>query len=316
MCIFTLLKLRTTTSLVLYYYGIFVQMLICEIIFCCRIFWAILLLLSSSNATLGLASFTTAKALQNLIGTFLQHIQNYFPGCTMIILHDPSITFDFAVTQNSTLIGGNLDKSSSFSEIHQDSNNILDFVLQLVQDMPFIIFSLTDELQEMLIRKDINSITRCPFYITIAPNITAALGLFLMANKDWDKYFMSRKQVILTQSSVRDIESFFQEGEINLMTNVLLIQPALRPLGLRLLTNTPYSPGRSDRVKSLKTWRGEPMPREHELFPDKLVDLHGHPMRVVTFHFPPRIFMEEDSDGNYNLYGVDIEASRKITVIN
>ncbi|XP_047480561.1 glutamate receptor ionotropic, delta-2-like [Penaeus chinensis] len=97
------------------------------------------------------------------------------------------------------------------------------------------------------------------------------------------------------------------------MTNVLLIQPILKPLALRLLSNTPYSPGRSDRVKSLKTWRGEPMPHKHELFPDKLVDLHGHPMRVVTFHFPPRIFMEEDSDGNYNLYGVDIEVVRSLS---
>lgn len=280
-----------------------------------RAFWAKFLFVSTASVTLALSSSTPPKQLQDLLGTFLQQMQNYFPGCTMVVFHEPSITYDFAVTTNSTTFGKKLDASSS-NNIHPNNLIYSQIFDDVIRDIPSIIFSLTDDLQEVLTQTDINSITRCPLYITLAPNITAALGLFLIANKDWDKYFMSRKHVILTQSSAGDIESFFQEGEINLMTNVLLIRPLLKPLALRLLTNVPYSPSRSDRVKSLKTWRGESMPRKDELFPDKLVDLHGHPMRVVTFHFPPRIFMEEDSDGSYNLYGVDIEVSRKIPVIH
>lgn len=55
------------------------------------------------------------------------------------------------------------------------------------------------------------------------------------------------------------------------------------------------------------------------LWPDKLMDLHGYGMRVVTFHFPPRIFMveenheEESHEGSQQLlYGVDIEVCHKV----
>ncbi|XP_063850046.1 glutamate receptor ionotropic, kainate 4-like [Scylla paramamosain] len=62
------------------------------------------------------------------------------------------------------------------------------------------------------------------------------------------------------------------------------------------------------------TWRDERLATDTNVFRDKLSDLRGHQMRVVTFHFPPRIFMEEDEDrASPVMYGVDIEVVRALT---
>lgn len=85
---------------------------------------------------------------------------------------------------------------------------------------------------------------------------------------------------------------------------------------LSVVTNKPYH---SHGQRALLTWHGGDLDAAPDLFPDKLANLHGHQMRVVTFHFPPRIFMKDDEKGKEPvLYGVDIEvcAIHQYTIIS
>ncbi|XP_050717496.1 ionotropic receptor 21a-like [Eriocheir sinensis] len=76
------------------------------------------------------------------------------------------------------------------------------------------------------------------------------------------------------------------------------------------MTTTPYRP---QRMRAVLTWHGGDLTEAPNLFPDKLADFRGYQMRVVTFHFPPRIFMKEGEKGSKPmLYGVDIEVVRAL----
>ncbi|KAK3881311.1 hypothetical protein Pcinc_014244 [Petrolisthes cinctipes] len=182
---------------------------------------------------------------------------------------------------------------------------------------------------------DINSASpQCPIYVSVCWDAGGVLNLLGDTNKDWDKYFMSRIHLVFLVSGGglgMNEEQFLNTAEVNTMTNLLLVWPAVTASNttqqpfpvLQVHTNTPYVG--LPRLHLLMSYRGGELTEEMRtlLWPDKLRNLHGYGMRVVTFHFPPRIFMveqnqqqqkqqEEEQEGqstqnNYLLYGVDIE---------
>ncbi|MPC39338.1 hypothetical protein E2C01_032871 [Portunus trituberculatus] len=114
---------------------------------------------------------------------------------------------------------------------------------------------------------------------------------------------MKQKGIKTTDLPVRSIP----RGELNSFTNLVAVQ-ALDAISLSVTTNTPYH---WPRLQKLMTWRNGRLVACANVFWDKVADLNGHQMRVVTFHFPPRIFMEKGDDrAPPVLYGVDIEVSQ------
>lgn len=231
---------------------------------------------------------------------FLHELQEeYFPECTLLVFHDPA---SMAAANTTVLRRGLAVLPSQGSGEWRAS---LDAVLPHMRLTPRLIFNLSHNLSRALTDVDLKTVTQCPVYVTLARNITAVQGLFLLENKDWDKYFLSRRHIIFTDSgAAASIEELLKLEEVNAMTNLLLVQPGAAPSSLDVVTNSPYD---LSGPRLLLTWRGGPLTEGTDLFPDKLKNLQGHRMRVVTFHFPPRIFMEEQPDGGDLLYGVDIE---------
>lgn len=239
---------------------------------------------------------THSSSVFQLMTDFLKDLQNeYFPHCTLIILHESDTNRN--VCNNNT----ELQRDS----LCQDERpNLLTYVLAATEDTSRLLFTLDQELSENLMLADLNTATHCPVYLTLALNVSAVQYIFLLPNMDWDKYFNSRKHVVFTESSTSSVEVIFRQGEVNAMTNLLVVRAGTTST-LQVLTNTPYS---LPSLRRLLSWRRPLMGRNKiDLFPDKLVDLHDYRMQVVTFHFPPRIFMEQQESGNYILYGVDIE---------
>lgn len=103
----------------------------------------------------------------------------------------------------------------------------------------------------------------------------------------------------------------WQENDLSIFTNLLLVR-AVSDTSLSVMTSTPYRP---QRLRAVLTWHGGDLAEDLNLFPDKLADFRGYKMRVVTFHFPPRIFMKEKEKGSKPiLYGVDIEVCINIII--
>ncbi|XP_071548889.1 ionotropic receptor 21a-like [Panulirus ornatus] len=247
--------------------------------------------------------------LSRLMSHFLQEVQKvYFRRCTLLFFHDPPLLEKGPQVANTTVIWRGFDLRTMPGT--DEGGPWLDDLLQHTRATPRLMFSLSHDLARVLRDVDLNTFTRCPTYITLARDITTVQDLFLLTEKDWDKYFFSRRHIIFTDSGLASMEKLFRMREMNTMTNLVLAQPGADSSSLDIVTNSPYD---QSGLRVLLTWRGGPLTGERHLFPDKLEDLHGHRMRVVTFDFPPRIFMEEQPDGGHLLYGVDIEVVRALS---
>ncbi|XP_042207484.1 glutamate receptor ionotropic, delta-2-like [Homarus americanus] len=248
------------------------------------------------------------ESLPQLVAQFIKELENeYFQGCTTVIFHETP-------TLEGRQGGIYIDSGSDL----MDQRALMDYGSFMMghflstRGSPWIIFNLGHNLSNVLLDTDLNTVMRCPVYVTLARDISHAQNLFLQTNRDWDKYFLSRKHLIVTESETTALEEFLKLEEINTMSNLLFVRPGVSSSTLKVFTNTPYG---LPSPRSLLTWRAGLLVTKDkkDLFPDKLMDFHGRRMRVVTFHFPPRIFMEEQEDGEHLLYGVDIEVVRALS---
>ncbi|XP_064114127.1 ionotropic receptor 21a-like [Macrobrachium nipponense] len=243
-----------------------------------------------------------------LLGSFLQELEKvYFEGCSLIVFYNSSLSEEQRkiFQPNGKSEGGE----------HQ---SLIDVLFSYARNSTKIVFSLKEDLPDILGDIDLNTRTRCPVYLTVSSAITDIHNLFLLANKDWDKYFLSRKHLIFTESPAVDIDNFLRADELNTMTRLLILRPGSDSESLQVVTNRPYSMNprysASHRLAyTLTTWRGRVLDRvDAHFFPDKLTNFFGYQMRVVTFHFPPRIFMIEEED-SFQLYGVDIDVVQALS---
>ncbi|KAK7075130.1 hypothetical protein SK128_022992, partial [Halocaridina rubra] len=237
-------------------------------------------------------------SVTNAFGSFFKELQMvYFKGCSTVIFHEPS----------------SLHHDEKFQPDEKEDRLNMDIILRDIVSSSRIIFTLEDSLSSTLEDMNLNTITHCPVYVTVAPMISSVSDFYALPNKDWDKYFLSRKHIIYTESSIEDIKEFMKAGEISTMTQLLIIRPyAGSSPALHVYTNNPYAPSTESWLNFLMVWRGGSLSISTNLFPDKLRNFHGHKMKVVAFHFPPRIFLVK-KHGITQVYGVDIEVLKALS---
>ncbi|XP_076063507.1 ionotropic receptor 21a-like [Oratosquilla oratoria] len=266
------------------------------------VLWFALLWLRESS--LGSAQPTGSPLLE--VGGLVKHLQDlYFPGCSLLIQRCPRKASSPKKNLHFPFPSGDTVDGDEDMKIFIDS----------VADSPVMVYDIDDNLEETLLNIDINIVSKCLVYVVLAFDIICALPLYTLVNKDWDKYFFSRKHIIYTESSADHIRRFLSTGETNTLSNLLVIRPG-RDGDLFVSTNTPYKPlTASDSPLTTKTvWRRDKfVPSGVDFFPDKLKDMHGSTLRVVTFHFPPRLFIVPDEEGKIKASGVEIEEIRAIS---
>ncbi|KAK8384273.1 hypothetical protein O3P69_009203 [Scylla paramamosain] len=234
----------------------------------------------------------STHSVPHLMFRFLTELRrDYFSSCTLVLLHDSPHSPPNPSAGRSSHPG-------------REMMALVDLILKQDTAASHLVFILNDSLPLALHQVDLSGITRCPVYVSVTWAVGGLLWVLREPLWDWDKYLASRKHVIFNFGPADLTAEALQGGELNTFTNLVAVQ-AVDTTSLSVTTNTPYH---WPRLRALMTWRDERLATDTNVFRDKLSDLRGHQMRVVTFHFPPRIFMEEDEDrASPVMYGVDIE---------
>ena len=236
----------------------------------------------------------TISAEQNQIISFLHKMkENNIEDCTIVFV------------KTST------PKTEKDIETSVLEESLLESIIKNVDLSSYILIDYMNGIfnqdEEFISNINLNFISKCPIYVILASDINQIENFYSLENKNWDKFFTSRKQIIITNSNINDIDNFIKSSEIINYSNLIMVTKILETNNLRILTNKPYDQTSQMSIKSLMKWNGLDNNFVDNLFGDKLSDFHGYLMRVLTFHFPPRIFMEEKEDGTYEMGGVDIE---------
>jgi hypothetical protein len=110
------------------------------------------------------------------------------------------------------------------------------------------------------------------------------------------------------KNQYREMEKIFQSMWQNLIINVNILLVAADG-SLEMFTFYPYTSVYCGRVFPILTNKfvnsSFIMPRKY--FEDKLDNLFGCPLKVVTFNIAPMMFVNEEKNGNFSFTGIDGE---------